>query len=424
MVGWWLMNEGGGSSVFDLSRMQNTGSLQADTSWSMGLTGPATEYDGTGDYIDCGTVRTGTTSKLAFSFWGYRTSSANKIVVGWGDTSSARANVNVFTDGKVYVQNENGASSFPNFTFSGIGWNHFFYDYDGSRTDSQRVRCYLNGVKQALTVGGAWPATTYDYTGDFDIGAEQLGSHFTTGKIDDVRVWERSFSASEVKQLYLNSYAPFTSRRLRGAWRSKPIVKEVIRPDGDVSIGGWTDDGGGTTNIYLAIDETTASDSDYIRSATNPSADTCVVSLTNTSTISTYETSGHRVSYRYQKSATSGRTIELRVRLLQGASTEVASWTHTDIDAITQADQALTTAETALISDWDDLRLEFRGQVSGSGAGRRAYVTWAEVEARGQVAAPAGAVAGPLQAIADGQIHAGGGVVDQGLHPIESGITA
>ena len=37
-------------------------------------------------------------------------------------------------------------------------------------------------------------------------------------------------------------------------------------PSADISLGGWTDQAGGSTDIWQAIDEVTANDTDYIQS--------------------------------------------------------------------------------------------------------------------------------------------------------------
>jgi len=53
------------------------------------------------------------------------------------------------------------------------------------------------------------------------------------------------------------------------------------RPDADVSLGGWTTDTGGTTNLFAVLDESTANDADYIKSSGPiPSNDTVEVELT------------------------------------------------------------------------------------------------------------------------------------------------
>ena len=44
------------------------------------------------------------------------------------------------------------------------------------------------------------------------------------------------------------------------------LTIEYLRPDGDTARGGWTDQAGGTSNIYQAIDEASVNDTDYVQS--------------------------------------------------------------------------------------------------------------------------------------------------------------
>jgi len=100
------------------------------------------------------------------------------------------------------------------------------------------------------------------------------------------------------------------------------LTIEYLRPDGDTARGGWTDHAGGTSNIYQAIDEASANDSDFIRSPVIATAD-------------------------------------LSVRLFEG-STQIAEWTHSDIPAtFTTAIQTLTTPQFDAINNFSDLFIEF-----------------------------------------------------------------
>jgi len=51
LVGCWLMNEGCGGEVFDLSGNKNTGTLSGDTAWAAGKHGSCLSFDGNGDYV-------------------------------------------------------------------------------------------------------------------------------------------------------------------------------------------------------------------------------------------------------------------------------------------------------------------------------------------------------------------------------------
>ena len=98
-------------------------------------------------------------------------------------------------------------------------------------------------------------------------------------------------------------------------------VTEGLRPDADSATDGWTDEGGGTSNIWQSIDETAPSDLDYVQS---PSI----------------------------------ATASLTVRLFDGA-TEIAEWVHVDPpDDFVTVTQELTAPQIAAISSYYSLFVE------------------------------------------------------------------
>lgn len=135
------------------------------------------------------------------------------------------------------------------------------------------------------------------------------------------------------------------------------LPPQLARPITDITDGLWTNEAGSNVNLYASIDETSASDTDYIQSSSSPaSADIAEVGLTSLS--DPVSSTGHKVRYRYKKDATGGDQINLTVRLMQG-TTEIASWSHTNIDAITSAEQTLSTGQADSITDYTNLRLRF-----------------------------------------------------------------
>jgi hypothetical protein len=130
-----------------------------------------------------------------------------------------------------------------------------------------------------------------------------------------------------------------------------------LRPDLDDTDGAWTPSAG--TDLYAAIDEgqSSGSDADYIQStpATGVS-DTCRIRLSNPGVAVAQPMT---VTYRYANSGT--QAGDLRVRLVQGASTVIASKTLTAVaaaTAFTTDSFTLTSLEFGNISDFDDLFVE------------------------------------------------------------------
>ena len=139
-------------------------------------------------------------------------------------------------------------------------------------------------------------------------------------------------------------------------------MSQFGRPPADTTIGGYTTQAGGATNLYQTIDEVIASDTDYIRSALAPSSAAYVTKLSSVE--DPISSTGHVVRYRYAKDSAGGSQINLTVQLRQdyvseGAlGTQIATWSHTNIsEAFTTVAQTLSGTEADTITDYANLYL-------------------------------------------------------------------
>lgn len=143
-----------------------------------------------------------------------------------------------------------------------------------------------------------------------------------------------------------------------------PTTGQVLLASADSVDGAWTDQAGGTS-LAAAIDETTASDTDFIRSEEHPSTSGCRVKLA--SGTDPASSTGHIIHWRIRKESATGETINGTVKLYQGggdslgAGTLIASFNRSNVDGSgwTTYDEALSGAEADAISDYSDLYLEF-----------------------------------------------------------------
>jgi hypothetical protein len=136
-----------------------------------------------------------------------------------------------------------------------------------------------------------------------------------------------------------------------------------MRPDADSSNSGWTDQAGGSSNLYLTVDEIGASDADYVRSSVNPTSDVIRFRMSDPS-------SGlqgpFNVRYRYGVVGDSGSVPKITARLKQG-TTLIKEWVHTDASATFQTvKQTLSSGELASITDFNDLFMEFEAGASSN----------------------------------------------------------
>ena len=136
------------------------------------------------------------------------------------------------------------------------------------------------------------------------------------------------------------------------------VATTWLNPISDIATNSWTNDTGGTTNLYQSIDEDAPpSDSDYIRSAIGADSSSYYETELETSSDPASSTD-HTVSYRYSKAGTG--VVNLVASLREGSGTEIAAWTHNDISTSwATANQALSAGQANSITDYSDLRIRF-----------------------------------------------------------------
>lgn len=155
------------------------------------------------------------------------------------------------------------------------------------------------------------------------------------------------------------------------------------RPSSDITVSGWTNSAGGGT-MYTALDEATASDSDYVWSANN-TANTLEVKLsTLTDPVSS---SSHTFRYRIARMNNGtidggGNSTTVTAYLYQGGTLIATDTARTTSGTWTQYELTISGAEADSITDYTDLRLRFDVSSSGgSPANRRGNgISWGELE--------------------------------------------
>ncbi len=193
LVGYWKMDETAGTTAYDFSGSGNNGTLAGAVLPApvSGQISGALSFNGTSSKINLGSVAVG----------------ANATITAWVKTT-AGGEVPVFsnrttgtlyfgmTSGKFFIY-DNAATPSPSMVSNNAvntnTWHHIAWVSNGATSTM-----YIDGVldkSQAQTRVGS--------TGVSNIGwdASNITEYFP-GSIDDVRVYNRALSASEVKSIY------------------------------------------------------------------------------------------------------------------------------------------------------------------------------------------------------------------------------
>lgn len=213
LVGYWKMDEnswnGTAGEVKDSSGGGHDGTANGGATTQQGKFIKAGYFDGSNDYVlISGVPSFGTASDFSVGFW-FKMESGNSgdIVVGHGNRSGKtlgwRFKITSDTDGK-YIGfrfgSDTGATAYYDIIGSSVNdnvWHHVFFtlDRDG----------YMNGYLDG-SFKGQTDLNSYNEVDDSTIklafGNNSGESPYFTGYIDDVRIYNRALSGSEVSALY------------------------------------------------------------------------------------------------------------------------------------------------------------------------------------------------------------------------------
>jgi hypothetical protein len=157
-----------------------------------------------------------------------------------------------------------------------------------------------------------------------------------------------------------NGITWFDSLQINGTAYPGPLTTpQLLRPTADSVVGAYTTQAAGTTNLYQTIDETTASDADYVQSELAPSSAVYRFKLgTGTDPNSS---SGHVIRWRVGKSPSDGQVINATIRIYQGggnsagAGTLIKTATRNAVTSFTTYEETLSGGEADTITNYADL---------------------------------------------------------------------
>jgi len=202
LVGYWNFDvEAGGDTVYDLSGQGNNGTMtnmDPETDWVDGKIGSsALDFDGVDDRITTGTVMP-IASGGSYSGWFNSADVSSTEVIMDTTDSGNRMTVQVRSNevrGAIYNGTAIAAAS-GEITGRSNQWIHFTYTWDGGTVG----KMYIDGVLQA----GTSAPNHFGGQDDTVIGntTNILDTDWFTGKIDDVRIYNRALSAEEITRLY------------------------------------------------------------------------------------------------------------------------------------------------------------------------------------------------------------------------------
>jgi hypothetical protein len=307
--------------------------------------------------------------------------SVNKCIIESGATTEETALFSSYlTNSLIYVRNATSRIStnvqlinatIVNCTFVGSGAAHAFVLNNYSTTGNIFRNCAVFGfatgvvdnVTKINTTNSTYNATdlaSFGWTATGNIVSKTFANQFQsiTGGSEDFRVKAGAdlINAGTRDQTYTNDLDIVGSARLLttptiGAWEFPSVTYSYARPASDITTQ-WTPSTGTGTDHYALIDETVASDTDYI--VATAAGQTDEVKLASM----TAPQAGTDLIINYKVAGIVG-SASVTMSLRQGsAGTLIATDTAKTIDNTYQLVVPAATWSST-VTDWTDLRLRF-----------------------------------------------------------------
>jgi len=227
LAAFWLLNEGSGNKAYDLSGNGNTGTLfntdlSSTSGWVPGRLGPSVALDGIDDYIEADQQLI-LNYPFSISSWVLANpiGMSDYVIFGLTDKNIEHTQYGMLVGidelGRVMIraQNKGVASDAYSLSSSRIDNNNWYHVVAIYESATQR-RLYVNNILQLTST----TSITYDTNVNrWSIGrwGDITPKSYFKGIIDEVRVFNRILTNTEISTLYNNPYEMFLET-------SSPIV--------------------------------------------------------------------------------------------------------------------------------------------------------------------------------------------------------
>ncbi len=230
LIGHWRLDETSGSSIADSSGNANTGTwtdaVNDDVAEETGIgkSNKALIFDGADDYVNAGSG-----AGIDDVFTGGGTISAWIYPLSYGEGNYGRILAKGWSsDGWHFHMDGSTGQAFDfSFNCSGSGntwwrttsgtlpinqWSHVVLTFNADSV-SNAPTFYVNGTPVSFTTTGSCAAFSSDAANDLYIGNTSTSTRAYDGSIDDVRIYDRELTATEISYLYT------TTNDLVGHWK-------------------------------------------------------------------------------------------------------------------------------------------------------------------------------------------------------------
>jgi hypothetical protein len=199
LVAYWTLDEGAGAILYDCAQdgPAHDAHVEGDPSWVDGVSGDALQLNGRDEYaLVAHSLSLNVTGAITLAAWVRPERQASQKIISKVDDGAGYA-LSLSSKGYAKVKFNDSSSlrvySKGEYPTDGDRWMHVAATYDG-----QTIRIYLDGQEDNRQ------SAVFDIKSNDDmlgLGAKASGDHPLDGAVDEVRIYRRALSASEIRDL-------------------------------------------------------------------------------------------------------------------------------------------------------------------------------------------------------------------------------
>ena len=205
-TGNWTIEDHAGSNDGTSSGMTQANLVQSDLSFTSGYSPYALDFDGTNDYIDCGTGSRFNINQITISAWVNLSSglTSTQIIAGIRNNTSGGSVITYQLQNQAsgkfrfVICQSNGTyvDTVADSVHQYNTWYHVVGVADGSN-----IKLYINGNLQ--TTVSSYDGTIYSPNQNFNIGKQSSpAAYYWNGELSNVSVWNAGLTSTQVSEIY------------------------------------------------------------------------------------------------------------------------------------------------------------------------------------------------------------------------------
>jgi hypothetical protein len=205
LVAYWKLDGNSNDSIGS-----NNGTLVGSPSYTTGKIGSAISLNGSSQYMTTGAFGISGSTARTYSAWIYPTQTTSlKTIIAQNPNNNPSYGQNCIlhhsavSNGDLYFGFSNTDFYTSGGQISANNWYHIVAVYDGGTLSTSTVHIYVNSVSKSLTKVGSFTVSANTTDSNNRIGSDSFtSSRNFQGYIDEIGIWSRALSSTEVGELY------------------------------------------------------------------------------------------------------------------------------------------------------------------------------------------------------------------------------